>query len=88
MIDCWKWNKTEHKIHCGSMDERDAVLTEVKDSHQGGVYPGQDREFDVIIPSKLKNAAVRIIQKHRLENTENTEISFIEPQRLTAGQVS
>lgn len=90
MIDCWKWFGAEHKIHCDNIEERDLVLSEVKGSHGGGAYstPGQDKEFDVIVPSKLENAALRIIRKHRLENTQNTPISFVEPQRLMGGRVS
>ncbi len=58
-IDSWYWNASEFKIHCDSVDERDVVLSNIPNSRESGVYtiPGQNREFDVIIPSKYVKLA-------------------------------
>lgn len=87
MIDCWKWFGSEHKIHCDSLAERNFVLGEVPGSRQGGEYliPSQNKEFDVIIPSKLRDAAVRVIEKHRAKNTKSAPKGA---QRVTGAVVS
>ena len=67
-IDCWKWSGNEHKIHCDSYDERNAVLA-IGSTRKGGHYtlPGKNREYDVIIPSESVGGAKCAIRSLRLK---------------------
>ncbi len=73
MIDSWKWNDVESKIHCDSRDERDLVLR-IGGSRESGVYtvPGQNRQYDVIIPSESVVEAKRLIRCHGSKKSPKT----------------
>ncbi|HUV31685.1 MAG TPA: hypothetical protein VMY05_11435 [Acidobacteriota bacterium] len=80
--DIWKWFGNEYKVHCERREDYKTILSWPGCRWGGDYYhPDGHVEFDVIIPARHRNAAVRLLGLR----PKNSEKSSVVAQQVTEG---